>query len=98
MDEFHGSRQSNMAKPLVAADLGRSERQHGPQSLAARIDDVACELGDQRDIAAHALEDQGIDVLQVAFNQAEQPVDGALLVDHTLCQSLNRSQDDLTRC
>jgi hypothetical protein len=37
-------------------------------------------------------------VLQVAFNQAEQPVNGALLVDHTLCQSLNRSQDDLTRC
>jgi hypothetical protein len=36
--------------------------------------------------------------LQVAFNQAEQPVNGALLVDHALCQSLNRSQDDLTRC
>ena len=98
MDELHRRREADMSKPLVAADLSRGERQHGPQSLAARIDDVACELGDQRNIAAHALEDQGIDVLQVAFNQAEQPIYGALLVDHTLCQSLNRSQDDLTRC
>jgi hypothetical protein len=98
MDELDGRRQADMAKSLVAADLGRSERQHGAQSLAAGIDDVSRELGDQRDIAAHALEYQGIDVLQVAFNQAEQPVNSALLVDHALCQSLNRSQDDLTRC
>ena len=56
--------------PRIAEQRGARERQHRPHALAAAGDQVAGELGDQRDLALHPLEDDRVDVVHVARRRA----------------------------
>ena len=68
MNEFDSGRQMDMRPAPVAGDLRRGEGEHRPQALAARFDQMSGELGDQRHAALHAIDDQRIDGLKIAFD------------------------------
>ena len=54
-----------MAVAAIAAELRRAERQHRPQPLAAGLDQMVGELGDQLDVGAGARQDDGVDAAHV---------------------------------
>ena len=93
MDELHGRRQPDVTQTLVAADLRGSQRQHRPQSFAAGIDDVTSQLGDERHVRAHALEDQRVDVLQVGFHEPEKALNRPFGLSGPFVKSLDGTQD-----
>ena len=49
-----------MARAFVAAEFGRGDGQHGPEPLAARIDQVPGKFGDQFDVRARLGQDDRI--------------------------------------
>ena len=54
VDELHGGGELDVTVALIAAHLGGGEGQQRPQALAAGIDQMACQIGNQIDGAAHA--------------------------------------------
>ena len=69
VDELDRGGQLVVARSWVSKQACASERQHRPHALAAAGDQVAGELGDQRDLALHALEDDGIDAVHVGGDE-----------------------------
>ncbi|CAI8402626.1 MAG: Uncharacterised protein [Rhodospirillaceae bacterium] len=57
---------SESAKPR------RGKRQQGPQPLTARSNQIARQLGDQRDVGLHVRNDGLVDAIHVAFDQRSQ--------------------------
>ncbi len=61
MDEFDTGRERDMPVAAVIKELGRSEREHRAQPLAAGGDDMAGQLRNQRRAAFHFLDDEAVD-------------------------------------
>ena len=75
VDELDCSGELVMAVAGVAEQRRGRERQHRPHPLAAAGDQMARKLRDQRDLALHAVEDDGIDAVHVGRNQLDQRVE-----------------------
>src|SRR4051794_31868452 len=75
MDELDRRSELVMPRSGVAQQRGAGERQHRPHALAAARDQVPGELGDQRDLALHPLEDDGVDAVHVARDERHQRVE-----------------------
>ena len=82
VDELDRRGELVMARSRVAEQARRRECQHRPHALAAAGDQMAGKLGDQRDLALHPLEDDGIDAVHVggdepiiASSEGARPVD-----------------------
>jgi hypothetical protein len=73
--ELDRRRQLDVALAFIAGELGRGEREHGPQPLAARRDEVVRDFRDHRDLGARAGEDGGIDPCHVGLGQGDDPLD-----------------------
>ena len=72
MDELDAGRELDMLLPLVAAEARRRQCEHRTQPLAAGDDDVARQLGNQRDLVLHPFEDQRIDARHVRADKRLQ--------------------------
>ena len=70
VDELDRGGELVVARAGVAEQACAGERQHRPHALAAAGDQVAGELRDQRDLALHPLEDDGIDAVHVRARPA----------------------------
>jgi hypothetical protein len=81
MDEFDGCGERDMPCPAISAEPGATECQHWAQALSTARDDVPGELRDQRHRALHAVDDQPIDVFEVASDKRGQRVERRF-VDH----------------
>ncbi len=70
--ELHARREPHMTVAAIAAELGRGERQHGPQALAAGIDEMPGKLGDQLDIRSRPVEDDAVDMGHVLLDKRNE--------------------------
>jgi hypothetical protein len=61
-----------MAVAAIAAEFGRGQGKHGPQALAARIDEMPGKLGDQLDIRSRPVEDDAVDIGHVLLDKRNQ--------------------------
>jgi hypothetical protein len=77
--EFDGGRELDVAVAPVAAEIGHRERQHRPQPLAARGDQVVGDLRDHRHVGAGARQDHRVDALHVGARQRDQRLDAGLI-------------------
>jgi len=68
MDEFHHRRQREAGLPPVTGGTAGEEQEGRPQTLAARIHDVARDLADQRHVRVQPLSNEGVDTPHVARN------------------------------
>ena len=75
VDELDRRGELVVARSGVAEQACAGERQHRPHALAAAGDQVAGKLGDQRDLALHPLEDDGIDAVHVGRDERHQRVE-----------------------
>jgi hypothetical protein len=73
--ELDGRRQPHMALAGVAAQLGGRDRQHRPQPLAARIDQMMRQRRDQLDVGDGLVEDDAVDRLHILGNDLQQRLD-----------------------
>ena len=73
--EFDARRELDVAFALVAAHAGRGDGQHRPKPLAAGIDQVARDFGDEVNIGAGAGEDDLVDALHRLARQPHQRLD-----------------------
>ena len=64
-----------MPRPGVVEQRSAREGQHRPHPLAAPGDQVAGELGDQRDLRLHPLEDHRIDRVHVGRSQRDHRIE-----------------------
>src|ERR1051326_4315145 len=64
-----------MARAGIAEQAGAGERQHRPHPLSAAGNQVAGELGDERNLALHALEDHGVDAVHVGGDERHHRVE-----------------------
>ncbi len=78
VDEFDRGGERDMAVAAIAAQPGAAQGQHRPQPLAAAGDDMTGELRDQPDRAVHAIDDQPVDLFEVALQQPRQRVERRL--------------------
>ena len=78
MDELDRSGELVVARARVTKQRGAGERQHRPHPLAAAGDQMAGELGNQRDLALHALEDDGVDAVHVGGDERHHGVERRL--------------------
>ena len=85
VDELDGGGEIDVLVAGVAAHPGGGEGQHGPQPLAARIDQVPGQVRDQVDRAAHAGMDHLVGRGHVGCDQRVQPFDGRNAVRGWLC-------------
>ena len=58
--------------PRIVAQLRGGDGQHRPQPLAAGIDEVMRQLGDQLDVGDRLVEDDAVDRIHVADDDVEQ--------------------------
>ncbi len=65
VNEFDDGGQVDVAPALITAGRSRQQHDHGPDTLAAAIDDVVAELVDQSDIGVQGAADQGVDLSHV---------------------------------
>ena len=72
MHELDARREPDMAVALIGAELGRRDGEHGTKPLAAGIDEMAGELGDQFDIRSRAVEDDAVDMGHVLLDKRDQ--------------------------
>ena len=72
MHELDASRELHMPVPAITAELGRGERQHGPQALSAGIDQMPGKLGDQLDIRTRPVEDDAVDMGHVVLDKRDE--------------------------
>ena len=75
MDELDRGGELVVARSGIAEQGAAGERQHRPHALAAAGDQVSGKLGDQRDLALHPLEDDGVDAVHVAGDERDQRVE-----------------------
>jgi hypothetical protein len=73
--ELHAGRQLHMAFAVIVEHLGRRERDHRPQPLAARRDQVVGDLRDHLDIGTGLRQDQFVDAIHAARDKADQLFD-----------------------
>ena len=78
MDELDRRGELVVARAGVAEQCGAGERQHRPHALATAGDQMARELGNQRDLALHALEDDGVDAVHVGGDERHHRVERRL--------------------
>jgi Putative prokaryotic signal transducing protein len=70
--EFHRRSQPHMPLAAVAAQLGGGDRQHRAQPLAAGVDEMVGELGDQLDVGYRLVQDDAVDGLHVLGDDLQQ--------------------------
>ena len=75
MDELDRGGELVVARARVAEQRAAGERQHRPHALAAAGDQMPGKLGDQRDLALHPLEDDGVDAVHVGRDERHQRVE-----------------------
>ena len=61
-----------MAVAVIVAQLGRRQREHWAQALAARIDQMPGKLGDQLDIGSRLIEDDAVDMGHVLLDKRDE--------------------------
>ena len=76
VDEFDRRGELVVAGAGITEQGRGGERQHRPHALSAAPDQMTGKLGDQRDLALHALEDDGVDAVHVARDERHQRVEG----------------------
>ena len=64
--------EADVAVAAIAAQLGGGDRQHRPQPLAAAVDQMVRELGDQLDVRHRLVEDDAVDRLHILRDDVEQ--------------------------
>ena len=74
VDKLDDRGEAEMAVAAIAAEPGRGQCQHRAQALAAGRHDMAGKLGNQRDPAVHAADDDFVDPRQIVRGQRHQPV------------------------
>ena len=80
MNELHGRRQPKTGVVLEAMipapdQTGGGDREKGPQTLAASIDQVFGQSRNDADRTLHAIDDQGVDPRHVGRGQRHQALD-----------------------
>ena len=70
--EFHCHGELDVVQALIAAHPGGGDGEHGADALAAGIDEVAGELGNQFHMALGFFHDQIIDQVHVLSGEAHQ--------------------------
>jgi hypothetical protein len=73
--EFDGGREIDMAGAAISGEHGGRQRQHRPQALAARRDQVVRDLRNHGHFRAGAAQNQFVDLSEVGTNQAAQAFD-----------------------
>jgi hypothetical protein len=71
VEQLDHLRQPDGPLPGVAAGAPGQQQQPGADALAARLPDVAADLGDQRDLRAQLFLEDGLDALQVLRDRAQ---------------------------
>ena len=61
--------------PWIIEQPRAGQGQHRPHPLAAAGDEVAGQLGDQRHLALHPVEDDRVDVVEVGRDQLDHRVE-----------------------
>ena len=69
VDELDAGGERQLPRAAIAAQPRREQGQDGPDPLAAGGDDVARQLGDQADLALHPVEDDAVDLVQLAGHE-----------------------------
>ena len=75
VDELDRGGELVVARAGIAEQGAAGDRQHRPHALAAAGDQVPGQLGDQRDLALHPLEDDGVDAVHVARDERDQRIE-----------------------
>ena len=75
VDELDRGGELVVARSGVAEQARAGERQHRPHALSAAGNQVAGKLGDQRDLALHPLEDDGVDAVHVGGDQRHHRIE-----------------------
>ncbi len=78
VDELDRRGELLVARSGIAKQAAAGERQHRAHALAAAGDQMAGELGDQRDLALHPLENDGVDAVHVVGDERHQRVERRL--------------------
>ncbi|MNL33746.1 hypothetical protein D3C87_1556740 [compost metagenome] len=73
--ELDGSGEIDRMPFALAEQDRRGNGQHGPEALAAAVDEIARQLGHHVDMAAGAIQDQRIDARHVIGRGGHQPLD-----------------------
>ena len=79
MNELDGRGERDVPCPAVSAEPGATECEHRTQALPTARDDMPGELRNQRHRALHAIDDQPVDMLEVASHKPGQRVERRLL-------------------
>ena len=77
VDELHRRRQIDMAPALIAHHARGGDGEHGAQALAARGQQMAGQLADQRHRAFQALSEGAVHPLEIGGGERPQPLEGA---------------------
>ena len=80
MDELDRGGELQVTIAPVAAQPGGSQREQRPQSLAPGRDDVARELGDERDRRIHPADDQSVYRLKILCDELGQGIERSLRI------------------
>ena len=75
--EFDRGGELDMAVAAVAGELGHRQREHRPQPLAARGDQVVGDFRDHGDVGAGARQDGRVDALHVGGHQVVEAFERA---------------------
>ena len=75
VDELDRGGELVVARAGIIEQPGAGQGQHRPHPLAAAGDQVAGELGDQGDVALHAIEDDGVDMVEVGRDQLDHRIE-----------------------
>ena len=78
VDELDRGGELVVAGAGIAQQICAGERQHRAHALAAAGDQMPRELGDQRDLALHPLEDDGVHAIHVRRDQRRQRLERRL--------------------
>ena len=88
---------AELPRAAIAAQPGRQQGQDRPHPLAAGGDDVAGQLGDQADLALHLVEDDPVDLLELAGDERADPVELRGGISAARLQRAGRSSSVLPR-
>ena len=75
MNELDRCGELMMASTWIAEQASTRERQHGSHALTAACDEMTGKLGDQRHLALHALEYDGVDAVHVRRDECKQCIE-----------------------
>ena len=75
VDEFHRRGEPVVARARIIEQPRAGQSQHRPHPLAAAGDQVAGELGDQGDVALHAIEDDRVDMVEIGRDELDHRVE-----------------------